>query len=88
MADQGQPNGWWGLDSVRKDRAYEFDWWSQLVQAEGGESCPRDGEPLLTAPPGPSGAGSGIVAYCRFCGWHVPQDVVRPQPGAMMGRDG
>jgi hypothetical protein len=87
-AAPAQTGGWWGLHSVLEDRAMEFDWWAQLVETDGGEACPRDGEPLLPAPPGPSGAGSGINMYCKFCGWHSPQDVVRPVPGAMMGRDG
>lgn len=88
MPDQGQPGGWWGLFSAWEDRTMEFDWWAQQVETDGGLSCPRDGEPLLPAPPGPSNAGAGITLYCRFCGWHAPGDVIRPQPGVMMGRDG
>lgn len=91
MAAAQQGGGWWGLWSVWEQRREEFDWYADVVTSEGGLSCPVCGEPLRPGPGGPSELGATVAAYCRFAGDHkfrAPADVIRPQPGARMGRTG
>jgi hypothetical protein len=77
---------WYGLAAIFEDKEREFGWWRSEVMATGGLACPRDGEPLTGAPS--TDAGAAVTAFCGFCGWRAPRDVVTPAPGIAMGRDG
>jgi hypothetical protein len=77
---------WYALSSIFRDQEREFDWWQTEVASDGGMACPRDGEPLSTAPS--TDAGACVVRFCRFCGWRAPRDVIVPRHGVKMGRDG
>lgn len=85
---QRKTGSWWALHDILREADDEFGQWKDIVESGGGLSCPRDGEPLQTAPDGPSDAGSGVAKYCPFCGWRAPRDVIAPRRGVMMGRDG
>jgi hypothetical protein len=83
--------GWWGLINVIETRQEEFDTWQNIVEAEGGIACPVCGEPLQSAGTGPSDVNSQVDRFCRYAGdhkFHTPRDIIRPQPGARMGRYG
>lgn len=77
---------WYGLAAIFADQKLEAETWERIVIAEGGLSCPRDGEPLTDAPA--TDAGACVTKFCRFCGWRAPRDVVAPRHGQRMGRDG
>ena len=77
---------WYGLAAIFRDQEFEFDWWQQEVQSEGGLACPIDGEPLSTGPA--TDAGASVIRFCKFCGWRAPRDVVSPRRGVKMGRTG
>jgi hypothetical protein len=71
-----QTGSWWGLDSVLKQNAVEFE----NFVSNPPVACPDDGEPLRPAPN--TVAGAGVELYCKFCGWQYPRDYVRPErPG-------
>ena len=80
---------WYGLAAIYESQRQEFDWWQQQVEAAGGLACPVCGEPISNG--GGSRADGDTQFYCRFAGdhsYHVPDDVIRPQRGAKMGRFG
>jgi hypothetical protein len=77
---------WYGLAAIFRDQRREFETWEQIVIADGGLSCPRDGEPLTSGPS--TDAGAGVARFCRFCGYRAPRDVIAPREGQRMGRDG
>lgn len=77
---------WYGLGSIFRHQAQEFESWQQIVRADGGLACPIDAEPLSGPPNSPAGA--AVAKFCRFCGWQAPRDVVTPQRGVPMGRTG
>jgi hypothetical protein len=86
MASSPSTLSWYALGAIYRAQQEEFDQWAQIVQTEGGLACPRDGEPLQSAPP--TRAGSGVTKFCRFCRWSAPDDVVPLQRGVKMGRNG
>ena len=61
---------WNQLLSIIKETRQEFDYY----QATPPLSCPNDGEPLTSGPPG-----SGVTLFCKWDGWQYPRDWVRPE---------
>jgi hypothetical protein len=59
---------WWQLDNVLKERAEYAMYYRTLPPV----ACPNDGQPLLSPPNTPSGA--GIELWCPFDGWSYPRD--------------
>lgn len=84
--DTPATGAFYGLAAIFRDQKFEFDWWQQEVQSNGGMACPIDGEPLSSPPA--TDAGASVIRFCRFCGWRAPRDVVSPRPGVKMGRTG
>lgn len=71
--EQAAAGSWWGLDTVFKASAEEFE---AYVEQTSRMACPNDGEPLIQAPP--TSAASGVELFCKYDGWSFPRDWTPP----------
>lgn len=64
---------WYQLLDVVRQAQEELD----AEASRAPSACPKDGEPLIKAPP--TDAGSGMELFCPVDGWQYPRDWVRPE---------